>query len=379
MSDDIEARLRDSFRDAPLPGAPESMREYLAGLRYGPRAARRDLLSWLWVFLIAVAALLVVVIAVGGGSSAPLPPLSSDWTLTAVSPSTTVAPVQTTVDRLAVQTVSELLASRAAGEARGGPFALRGYWTTRYSLHSCVPPGGGQPGDLEIWCHDGEWGITERDEPIRFVDQTGRVKPAEGPHLTPWIASTDARERLGTLPRPNWTPVPIVVVGHFDDALAADCRPEARQECLDRFVIDRIDMFDPSSVPAPTPSPTPTSFPISYPPPPLLTEELCYPGVAKSLMGWTTIADLDIPLDRFRSRQGQYVYAMVTRDVVPLGDPSGEDQWYDNPDYPGHKTRWWGRGVCLTAEAGIQEGSAVIGTTFLEVDDGRHIVAPYPY
>jgi hypothetical protein len=175
---------------------------------------------------------------------------------------------------------------------------------------------------------------------------------------------------LFTSPDPNvrfWGPVPIVVVGHFDDPKAAECRAEARQLCLDRFVIDRVVMYDPASVPAPTPSPTPTPFPVADPPPALFTSKYCYNGVAKSFVGWTTTAELHIPVER----QG-YVYAMVTRDVILIGD------WYDNANYPGHKTRYWGRGVCLTQQAGFIEFEQVLGSTYIEVDDGRHIVGPGP-
>ena len=164
-----------------------------------------------------------------------------------------------------------------------------------------------------------------------------------------------------------WTPVPIVVVGHFDDPGAADCRKSARQLCLDRFVVDRIVMYDPESVPAPTPSPSPTPFPVADPPPALFTSADCYGGVPKSFAGWKLFSDLDLGIGG-----PGYVYAMITRDVIPLGD------WWQNPNYPGHKTRPWGQGICYAVDSGGVGFGSVRGTGFLEIDDGRHIVDQTP-
>lgn len=241
-----------------------------------PSTRRRSIRTRQWVLItaVAVALALVGVLALAGGPSIPPSPPASP----APSPSR-AATFPTTVDGLTVQTVSELLALRAAGQAKGGPFALRGYWTNDNFIHTCVPPPPDeQPGELELRCNDGEWGITELDEPILDVNfETGQQNRAKGPHLTPYMDGIhgtsspppDVVALFGSWRRP---PVPIVVVGHFDDPRAADCRGEARQLCLDRFVIDRVAMFDPNSVPAPTPSPTATPFPFSDPPPtPLVT------------------------------------------------------------------------------------------------------------
>jgi hypothetical protein len=282
----------------------------------------------------------------------------------------------TTVDGLAVQSVSELLAARGQGDAPGGPYALRGYWTNRSVGHSCAAPDH-QTGELEFYCHDGEWGITEREEEIQHLDITHqanetsiRSTPATGPHLTPWLPNAADAKRLVELPYVNgqfWPPVPIVVVGHFDDPEAAECGAEARKLCLDRFVIDRIMSFDPDAVPSPAPSPSPTPFPIANPPPALFTDDQCYDGVPMSFIGWKLFSDLDIQVDG-----PGYVYAMVTRDVIPIGG------WFDVGTYPGHETRWWGQGVCYALNDTSMSFGSVRGTTFLEVDDGRHIegVAP---
>ena len=162
------------------------------------------------------------------------------------------------VDGLPVMTVSEALAAHEASGLPDGRVAMHGYWTAYQVMHTCVPPPPGeQPGELELRCNDGEFGITERNEPIWVVDiRRGQVTyTARGPHLTPWIPNDLPRiEELFTLPFINgqwYPPVPIVVVGHFDDERAMDCRLEAQQLCRDRLVIDRIMEFEPGAVPTP--------------------------------------------------------------------------------------------------------------------------------
>jgi len=280
------------------------------------------------------------------------------------------------VDGLTVQSVSELLAARAGGDAPRGPYALRGYWTDRSFPHSCAAPSE-KTGELELYCRDGEWGITERNEAIKdlTIRRQGNTTaiggpPAAGPHLTPWVPSDADQRRLFAQTPVNdqfWPPVPIVVVGHFDDPKAADCPKSARQLCLDRFVIDQVVMYDPDSVPAPTPSPSPTPFPLADPPPALFTTAACYAGVPKSFVGWTTLADLHIQVDG-----PGYIYAMVTRDVIPIGG------WFESSVYAGHQTRWWGQGVCFAIDPGEMEFGSVTGTGFLEIDDGRHIPGEGP-
>lgn len=384
MTDDLEPRLRDGLAGDRLPVAPEALHGYIEWLRDQPVPVRRrrDLRPWL--VLIPAAALLFGVVALTGGSpTPPSPPVAPSASMTlatsrpSLPPASSVATFPTTVDGLTVQSVSQLLAARAAGQAKGGPYALRGYWTNRTTMHTCAAPSNGSPGELEIYCRDGEWGITERDEEILHVDIQQRANetsvrstPASGPHLTPSVPSNADTQRLFELPFVNgqfWPPVAITVIGHFDDPKAADCRAEARQLCLDRFVVDRIVQFDPDSVPAPVPSPTQTPFPVADPPPALFSDRECYDGVAKKSRGWVLFNDLDIQVEG-----PGYVYAMVTRDVIPIGD------WWDNPSYPGHRTRWWGRGVCYAVEEGSTGYGSVKGTTYLEVDDGRHIVGPAP-
>ena len=73
------------------------------------------------------------------------------------------------------------------------------------------------------------------------------------------------------------------------------------------------------------------------------------------------------------------MYAVITRDVVSIGDPSGNELWVEDPNFPGHKIQWWGRHVCFMEGPEVFYGGNVIGSTYIEVDDGRRIEAPYPF
>ena len=264
MNDDLEKRLRDERRKAPLPPAPDALRDHIAVLADMPISNRRRG-TRSWILLVPAAAMFVglVVLACGSLTHPASPSAPSDPAVNASSspsaPPSTAAIFPTTVDGLTVQSVSEVRAARSAGHAPNGPYALRGYWTDRAYGHFCNPGVGGEAGELEIQCHDGEWGITELNEAILTVDinQSGEshTSAAAGPHLTPWVPSNEGTGKLfasRSVPGLTWAPIPIVVVGHFDDPRAADCRAEAHQLCLDRFVIDRVVQFDPDSVPAAT-------------------------------------------------------------------------------------------------------------------------------
>jgi len=234
--------------------------------------------------------------------------------------------------------------------------------------HSCPAPDPFPAGDLEIYCHDGEWGITELDEPIMVIDVAGHWTVATVPHLTPWFPNDLVRaSELFSLPIINgqrYPPIPIVVVGHFDDSRSEDCRPAARQLCLDRLVVDRIALFDLASVPTPGISPTPTPFP-SPAPPGLFEPEARAGDVPYSFVGWTTTAELQLSFER----EG-HVWAVVTAEPVFLGSPN----WNDDSNGSGPQFRWWGRLICIGDErdpGGMTFGH-VPGTSYREWDDGRH-------
>jgi hypothetical protein len=290
---------------------------------------------------------------------------------TAVIASTVLAPhglagLPPAVNGLPVMSVTEVLAARAAGGLVNQPVAVGGYWSNGSVRHSCVPPP--EPtGELELWCSDGEFGITDLDERILTVDHRGYGTEAVGPHLTPWFPDDlDGLAELFGLPVINgqqYPPVPIVVVGHFNDPRAEDCRPAARQLCRDRLVVDRIAVFDTGAVPTPGVTPSPTPFP-SPAPTGLFGPELCAGDVPYSFVGWTTTADLQLPFER----EG-HVWAMVTVDPVLL---SGSADWFDDPNGSGHRYRPWGRWICIGQEGiGGVEFGVVPGSAYWEWDDGR--------
>jgi hypothetical protein len=180
------------------------------------------------------------------------------------------SPPPTNVDGLRVMTVTEVLFQRASGGLRNQPVAVGGYWSNGSVGHMCTVSFA-QPGELELPCVDGEFGITELNEPIRLVGRFSYFTEANGPHLTPFFdqelpAGASYWHPDGT----GWgsPPVPIVVVGHFDDPRAELCQAANRQRCLDRLVVDWVAYFNPSlarwAPNTPTPEPTDPPAPSHY-------------------------------------------------------------------------------------------------------------------
>jgi hypothetical protein len=379
MNEDLENRLRAVLGRANLPEAPLALRDTRRIVGEHPQSHAR-LRTSTPAILVAVG-LVAVIVAV----YQPRPNIT-DTAVGSSGPDETTSSRQ--VDGLEVRSVVQLMTDRSSGRATSGPHALSGFWSrTRRLDATCLPPSDGRAGVLEYRCREGEWGITQEDEVVLEFRRTGLGRTisirADGPYIQPWFATDEVRRTLWTVEQ-DWTPVPVVVVGHFDDPLASECRVSMRLECQDRFVIDRIVELEPELVPRPTPRPTSTSFPVNDPPPPPFAEDAwngsCFEEAPKSFEGWRKLSDLGISI-KAGWDPGTYVYAIVTRDVVPIGDPTitGEDTWHESPDYPGHKIRWWGQQVCLTEDPWTVYTASIIGTTYIEVDDGRRIDADYPF
>jgi hypothetical protein len=155
-------------------------------------------------------------------------------------------PARATVDGLPILSVSEALAGAADGTLGSSSVAVGGWWSSIMARRSCAPPVG-RVGELELYCSDGEYGITELNEPIERVLPDGSVAAGRGAWLTPYLDHTvrGAQElfrvpaRLGNAA----VPIAIVVVGHYLDARAADCRPQAADLCRQRLVVERIVQF----------------------------------------------------------------------------------------------------------------------------------------
>ena len=160
---------------------------------------------------------------------------------------------------------------------------------------ACLPDS--TPGELEIYCHDGEYGITERNEPaVVLTTADSRLLPAAGPMLTPWIPNQAWARPLVSLLPVNGQPFPPVPITSSSATStterAADCRPEQRQLRRDRFVVDRLVDFEPRAVPTPGVTPTPSPFPFEFRPPPLsldpasVRRERRAPATSPSSAGW---------------------------------------------------------------------------------------------
>ena len=335
MTDEVETRL-SRLGDQRLPNAPASLRSRVESLDLkavpGVRSRKpaRSAIAALVLGLAIVAAFAVVPNFVGVRNTAepsgeyPVLPGAST-AAPSTTPSLSTSPV-------AALSVAQFLEEQASGTLPSGAIFLHGYWTDRSFPHSCSAPNG-QPGELELRCVDGEFGITENNEPIGTLTVDSRWIPATGPAITPYIDNEELAQRLFTLPTIHgqpYPPVPIVVRGHVDDHRAADCQPDARDRCRDRLVIDEILEFDPNTVPTPAVTPPPSPFPFNDPPPPPFTKDQCSGDVPYSFIGWGRLADLGIEI----GDPNQVVYMMVTAGNVDLGDPGGPR----------------GRRVCFAAE-----------------------------
>jgi hypothetical protein len=186
-------------------------------------------------------------------------------------------------------------------------------------------------------------------------------------------SSSRRRFNLPVVNNQQYRPVPIVVVGHFDDARARECQDSAQQLCADRLVVTRIAAFDWEGVP--TPAPTLPATPFPSPAPSGLFDprdpNLCAGDVEYSFVGWTTTKDLGLSFER-----DGHVWAAVTASAVLLGG----DSWNLGPDETGPKFRMWGRRICIAEEGkpSVVMYGAVPGTSFKELEDGTHVPVGAP-
>jgi hypothetical protein len=258
MTDDLEDRVRTSLR-RDLPPAPTRLRAELDRLPFdrprvvGPRAVSSGLLTAAAVLIVLVGGIGISVVPHWFGGT--VGPSAAPGVVPSATAPLPASPSPAFVDGLPIHTVSELLALRDGGTLGDRPVALRGFWSDLQQIHTCTPETS-NAGELEIRCYDGEFGITERDEQMMAFTTDHRLIPASGPRLTPFLTDDEARRVAQPMVSgQQHPPVPIVVIGHFDDPRAADCQPTARPLCRDRLVVDRIVEFDLAAVPPPSPTP----------------------------------------------------------------------------------------------------------------------------
>ncbi len=271
---------------------------------------------------------------------------------------------------------------------------LTGWWTDRRAAGTCEDV---SAYPLPIPCGDGQFGITDEDEPIGTWDG-GVFVPTDVPAITPILPPELPTPGLGRSliglrdedgnPHP---PVFVSVVGRFESPLADACPAGLLQECRNRFVIDEIIWAeaettafatpDPSA-PAPDPDdPPPASFPqfidACRNPRPQVPE----PGDPARLeivsSGWVPFEDLNIQpsaLEVMALTAPAWVYAAVTSPDVPLTN------FVDDPDGGDRRFRWMGQAVCIGWETmtGMFH-STVPGTTYELWSDGEKVpLAVFP-
>jgi hypothetical protein len=222
-------------------------------------------------------------------------------------------------------------------------------------------------------CNVGEWGVTERDEPIGELTVDSRWIPATGPHLTPFLSNELAYLLIQPveIDGQRERPVPIVVIGHFDDDRVKDCQPAQAKLCADRFVIDRIVDYRPGAVPTPGVTPPPSPFPFDSPPPAPFDVANCAGDGPYSFVGWISREDLGLV------GQGDVpptAYAAITRDVIEIGS------WIDDPASSGQRYRVMARRVCFAAEYdhGAIRFGWVPGSEYREWEDGHRSLWSQP-
>jgi hypothetical protein len=176
------------------------------------------------------------------------------------------------------------------------------------------------------------------------------------------------------LPRPQnrpFPPVPIIARGHFDDPRAQDCRPEARDLCRNRFVIEEVIDFEPRVLPPPSPVADPTPF-LSPPPPPPLDADDCFvdeSDVASS--GWTSADEIGL-----RLAYTGHIYAIVT-------EPLAITDWLIDPT-SGERYKVWSQWACYQEDYYIGTGVTAISgrplgpSMYWEYEDGGRVDKPLP-
>jgi hypothetical protein len=373
MTEQLETRLRYRLRALALPPAPDALHDVVDGLPVSDERRR----STAPFRALAIAAVLVVggaVAVIVGGPEPRLPapsmpppgPTATDGAAVATAP--TSSSPSPSGER--IYTVSEFLEARDAGELAGRSVTVAGYWSEGVP-HSCPFPAG-NPGALELYCRDGDFGITEREEPIWERRADGLVRTVSGPLVTPYVEVLASRYMV-TPPIDGglFPPVPTVVRGHINDARATDCRPRAQQLCRERFVIEEVLSFQPRLLPQPEAVPNPTAFPSPDPSAPFVIED-CY-GQPDEVVseGWIAADEIDIGLD-YDGR----IYAIVT-EHLDLTD------WLTDPS-SGEKYRVWSQWVCYREDFYLGTdltpvfGKPIGATMYWEYEDGRRVAKPGP-
>ena len=252
VPDPLAARLRDALT-APHDALPDGLVE---ATLTAVRATRQDR-PWPRLGILAAAAAVLAVAFVGAiaigiprdteptGTAAPSTAIATPVTPTPDATPPVSVDFPATVLGLDVISVSDALAvrdapggARHAGPARG-PGLVHEPWPD--SL-----PDRAAGDELESSCPaDFVW-LMEEPESIVTVTEEGGVngRPPTGPALNPrfvgGVAAPDALTRRAGGRSLDPDPVPVVLVGHWNDGRAAYCTAAGMADCARAFVVDGV-------------------------------------------------------------------------------------------------------------------------------------------
>jgi hypothetical protein len=242
-------RLASAYRAAFEVTAPSGLDDrVVTAVASNARPSRpvRGWLRWSGTSASAVAAVAVVVIAAGFLVSNGLPtgsPASSHAATGSPetdSPEKPTAGFPTTIFGVEVLTVPRAIEVRDRGDAT--ELAVAGWYQQAGPVICPVEPTQ-QTQLLEGCSLVTQWLMADPETLVPLPDAfLGGPAPA-GPAIQPVFDGVEAGWGYPSSIQ-DATPRPVVIVGHFHDVRAVDCRDENRQACRERFVVDQIPWVD---------------------------------------------------------------------------------------------------------------------------------------
>ena len=239
-------RLDAAFaaRAAATPSTPVDIDEVLRR-----RVATQARVPARWPWLAAAAAFVALLVVVGGSSLLVSPQPSPTLPAAAASgppptasgqpPALTPAP-RPTIDVLAALgdplSVSEAIEVRTS-EIRMQEIVVQGYLSPVPDFVRCRAESGiVNPTMLECPL-DMQWLMEDAEQLVTSGASAPGVRPPAGPAFNASFALVEA-PIVPMFPEDGVTPVPLVLIGHFNDRRATAC--DQRQRCLEIFIVDRV-------------------------------------------------------------------------------------------------------------------------------------------
>lgn len=238
-----DERLCEAYRAMAARPAPLDLPDAaLAAIRLEPRRQGRGPRAQEWLTLRRPRAALAGSVLVLGVTAILVASLAIRATPAATPGGTSAIGAPTTVDGLAVQTVSQAL----AGEPNGGDglVAIEGWINPMPIPAGCRPEiTAGFP--LEKSCTARQLLVTETRQDLT-------TNALASPYLFAGeLAGANVDSLLPDMANPaeaNFVPLGAVIVGHFHDVRAAECGADQRADCESAFVVDRLAWLDGKSL-----------------------------------------------------------------------------------------------------------------------------------